>query len=272
MLFRPLATDDFEMVHAAFLEAFGDYEVPFQISAEDFAEMLRRRGYEPAASVGVFDTDRLVAFTLNGLGDWNGRRTGYDTGTGVVPSHRGRGISRQMIDAACSLLRARGAEQYLLEVLQSNERAFAVYRDAGFEVTRELQCWSVGPASGPTIAAAVDSVAFDLVASFFDVMPSWQNSIESVGRATMPKTLFAVEKGDRLIGCAVVFENGDLPFLAVEASARRRGVGTALLTAAANGRSLRLVNVDASLASANSFLDRSGAKKTVAQFEMLRRL
>ena len=264
---RSLHADDFAIVHAAFLEAFRDYAVPFQISAADLQEMLRRRGWMPDASVGVFDGNRLVAFTLNGLGGWNGRQTGYDTGTGVVPSHRGRGLSRLMLDAAIDRLRAHGAVQYLLEVLQSNERAFRIYRDAGFEVTRQFQCWKIeagDPADAMTPAATVD---WDRVATFFDVPPSWQNSIDSIRRAAAPRSILAVPEG-----CAVVFANGDLPLLAVDRASRRRGIGTKLLKAAAAGRALRILNVDTTLANADAFLRSAGAEKTVMQFEMLRPL
>ena len=40
MNLRPLRDDDFPAIHAAFLDAFGDYAVPFQISAPDLEEMI----------------------------------------------------------------------------------------------------------------------------------------------------------------------------------------------------------------------------------------
>jgi ribosomal protein S18 acetylase RimI-like enzyme len=261
---RSLQPGDFAAVHAAFLDAFSDYAVPFRISAADLVEMLRRRGYVPDASVGVFDGDRLVAFTLNGLGEWNGRRTGYDSGTGVVPSHRGRGLSRLMLDASIERLRDRGAAQYLLEVLQGNERAFCVYRNAGFAVTREFQCWRMD-AGDPADAMSLEPVDWKRVSSFFDAPPSWQNSIDSIRRAAAPRTNLSVPEG-----CAVVFDNGDLALLAVDRASRRRGIGTKLLKAAAAGRALRILNVDTSLAGAEAFLASCGAVKTVMQFEMLR--
>jgi ribosomal protein S18 acetylase RimI-like enzyme len=271
MQIRPLEPGDFPLLLTTFNEAFSDYAVAFQLSADALAEMLLRRGYAPQASVGVFDGDRLVAFTLNGLGGWRGRLTGYDTGTGVVPSNRGRGLSSRMIDAATDLLRAAGARQYLLEVLQSNERAIRVYQRAGFEVTRALQCWSVdsSEASPPLPPAA--AIDWTEVARWFDVDPSWQNSIEAVGRARAPRTIYAAT-GGRLLGCAVVFDNGDLPFLAVAPDARRNGFGRQLLRSASAGRALRVLNVDASSAAADSFLRACGATPTVAQWEMVRPL
>ncbi len=272
MQFRSLAANDFDAVHRAFLEAFGDYAVPFQLTPAQLGELLRRRGYEPEASIGVFDGERIVAFTLNGLGEWRGTRTGYDTGTGVVPSHRGRGLTRRMMDASIDRLRARGASQYLLEVLQSNERAFRVYRDAGFEVTRELQCWAHEPgdsAPAPRVAV-IEDADWPRVADLFDVAPSWQNSIDSVRRAAAPCTRLACIDGGALAGFAAVFESGDVPFLAVARAARRQGRGRELLGAAARtaGRALRILNVEGDYGS--EFLEACGATRTLRQFEMLR--
>lgn len=271
---RALEDGDFAAIHRAFGEAFGDYAVPFQLTPEQLREMLRRRGWSPEASVGVFDGERLVAFTLNGVGTWRGVRTGYDTGTGVVPSHRGRGLSRRMIDESIDRLRHRGAAQYLLEVLQENRRAFDVYRGAGFEVTRELQCWACEPPAGTPEARVVrlDDPDWTVVSSFFDVQPSWQNSIDSVRRAGAPRTHLGFTRDGALDGIAVVFESGDLPFVAGHPATRRRGVGRALLAAAsrAAGRPLRILNVEGEYAA--EFLQACGAQRTVRQYEMLRAL
>lgn len=242
------------------------------MTAVQLAEMLRRRGYVPEASIGVFEGTRVVAFTLNGLGNWHGVRTGYDSGTGVVRSHRGRGLSRKMLDASSDLLSRQGALQYLLEVLQSNDQAFGVYRKAGFEIVRELQCWALmqGESLPTPRVERIDDPDWELVRQFFDVEPSWQNSIESVRRAAAPRTCLASQSAGRLAGFAVVFDSGDLPILAVAPAMRRRGIGRELIAAASRtaGVTLRIVNVEGDYGA--GFLEACGAVRTVRQFEMLR--
>lgn len=272
---RPLTGADFPEVHRAFLEAFSDYAVPLTLSADDLREMIARRGWVPGASVGVFEGDRMVAFTLNGVGSWKGVPTGYDTGTGVVPSHRSRGLSRRMLEASYDLLRGQGARQYLLEVLQSNERAFEVYRRVGFEVTRRFQCWTCEPHdAGDRRVTPTEAIDLGAVRALFDVEPSWQNSIESLLRARAPRTTLAVFDGEALAGCAVVFANGDLPLLAVAPAHRRRGIGRSLLVSAASaaGKPLRILNVEIGYEPADRFLRACGAVETVRQYEMVRAL
>jgi len=50
----------------------------------------------------------------------------------VVPSYRGRGVGRLLLEAAAVKARALGCCKLTLEVLEDNLRARAVYRAAGF--------------------------------------------------------------------------------------------------------------------------------------------
>lgn len=262
---RPLTSDDFDTVHAAFLEAFSDYVVPFQPSREQLRETLTRRGYVPELSTGAFDGERIVGFTLNGVSE--GRA--YDSGTGVVPSHRRRGLASRMLDFVSDRLRNAGYTHYVLEVVESNEPAVELYLIHGFHETRRLQCWSYEPARHGE-AAAIDEPDWIELRSWWDVEPSWQNAIPSLHRAR--DRYVAVGDQDSY---AVVFPaTGDLPQLAVRGNERRNGRGRALLDAAATlaGKPLRIMNVDARNAGIDAFLSRCGAKKTVRQIEMERSL
>jgi GNAT superfamily N-acetyltransferase len=73
---------------------------------------------------------------------------------------------------------------------------------------------------------------------------------------------------------AVLFpRTGDLPMLAVAPHARRQGLGTRLLNAAATraDKPLRILNVDDRNAEIGAFLEKCGAARYVKQFEMQRR-
>jgi ribosomal protein S18 acetylase RimI-like enzyme len=257
---RTLTAADFDAVHAAFVEAFSDYVVKLTPSRKQLAEMLTRRGYVPELSVGIFE-DELVAFTLNGVEG----EVAYDSGTGVIPSHRRRGLSRQMLAFVEQRLRERGCTRYVLEVIDANTPAIELYRKDGFTEVRQLQCWSYEPRDS--------SVAFGegaLHPEWWDVEPSWQNSTASLRRAKDRHAILG--NGD---GYAVVFPaTGDVPQLAVRPEARRRGLGRQLLDAAATlaGKPLRLINVDARDAGIEAFLTSSGARKTVRQLELMKAL
>jgi len=263
MVIRTLTADDAAVVHSAFLEAFSDYVVPLAPTREQLGEMLTRRGYTPEASAGVFEGERLVAFTLNGVdGEW-----GYDSGTGVVPSHRRAGLARRVMLESMRLLRERGITRYALEVLEANRGAIALYESLGFIVARGLQCWSLDLRAD---AAEDTGEPAAVPASDRDIAPSWQNSDASLSRARDRH----VTVGGR-DGSAIVFPNtGDLPQLVVRRGARRRGVGTRLIHAAAtaSGKPLRIMNIDERNAGISQFLESAGAIRTVRQLEMIREL
>ena len=76
-------------------------------------------------------------------------------------------------------------------------------------------------------------------------------------------------------GYAIVFPStGDLPQLAVRREARRRGVGTRLIRAAASiaEKPLRIINVDVRDEGIAAFLDTLGAQRFIRQIEMERAL
>jgi len=264
-MIRTLTSADFDALHAAFLAAFSDYVVPFALTREQLAEMIARRGWVPEVSLGVFDGDAfedgaMVAFTLNCVeGD-----CAYDTGTGVVPTHRRNGLGRDLMERSFELLRER-CSSYVLEVLEANTRAVELYRATGFEVSRTFQCWTYefhGPATYES-----GGVASPL---HRDVEPSWQNSDGSIARAGAHHVTLGDDRG-----YAVVFpDNGDLPQLAVRRDARRQGIGTRLLQSAAAvaGKPLRILNIDDRAEGIAAFLEHNGAKRTVRQLEMIRPL
>jgi ribosomal protein S18 acetylase RimI-like enzyme len=271
MVIRPLTTADFDAIHTAFSAAFSDYVVPLQPAREQLLEMLTRRGWVAEASVAAFDGEQMVAFTLNGI---DGTR-GYDSGTGVVPTHRRHGLARDLMRASYPLLRDRGCTEYVLEVLEANERAYALYLAEGFVVSRGLQSWRLESpghpvAQSPGVATGKLGDRETGRPEWWTVAPSWQNTTSSISRAQDTHVTLGGEDG-----YVIVFpSNGDVPQLAVRPEARRRGIGTRLLHAAMEvaGKPLRIMNVDERDSGIAAFLEKAGAVKFVRQLEMVRPL
>jgi GNAT superfamily N-acetyltransferase len=238
---RTLTAGDLDAIHAAFLEAFSDYVVRLSPTREQLEEMLVRRGYVPELSVAVEEEGRMVAFTLNGVdGD-----CAYDSGTGVVPSHRRRGLARKLMEASFDLL----SREYVLEVIDSNTLAISLYKGLGFEETRGLQCWTFEQAKGDVSVEA----SFE---------PSWQNSDGSLARAR-DRHVTIEDAG----GSVILFPStGDLPRL-------RGRITTGLLVTAREraGKPLRIMNVDERAQDVAAFLEAAGATKIVRQLELRRR-
>ncbi|MEA2339743.1 MAG: hypothetical protein QOE82_3750 [Thermoanaerobaculia bacterium] len=269
MTFRTLTGDDFDAVVAAFNEAFSDYAVRFSMTALQLREICARRAVVFELSVGAFDGDHLVGFTLNGFDG----QTAYDSGTGVIPSHRRQGLARGMMEYILPVLCDAGARQYLLEVIESNSRAVALYESLGFKTTREFTCWKFE--SNGSRDASIRPIELDQIENFRDVEPSWQNSDAAIRRALDPRTILGAFDGDLLTGYAVVFpRTHDLAQLAIRRTHRRRGIGSALLECAAAEAegTVRILNVDASDEGIDAFLRARGSEQFIRQREMARLL
>lgn len=86
-MFRTLTAGDFDAVVACFNEAFSDYAVRFSMTAPQLHEIKARRAVVFELSVGAFDGDRLVGFTLK---------------LAVRRAHRRRGIGAALLDRAAA--------------------------------------------------------------------------------------------------------------------------------------------------------------------------
>ena len=162
-----------------------------QLNRAELQAMLKRRGFDPEFSFAAFDGDKIVSFTCNGIGDFNGIRTAYDTGTGTLKDYRGTGLATQVFESSIPYLKEAGIKEYLLEVLQHNTGAVSVYRKIGFRVTREFyyfraenrQVRNEVHVDIPYTLQAIRIEDHVSISDFWDFKPSWQNSLEAIGRA-----------------------------------------------------------------------------------------
>ena len=279
---RTLDTVPFEHLHECFVRAFSDYSVRMDMPLWRLRAMARRRGLRPELSVGAFAGGELVGFVLSAVREWQGTRTCYDTGTGVVPEWRRRGVTTAAFEEVLRLLRENGVRQYLLEVIQDNAPAVDLYAKQGFERTRSFSCFATTKDKmRPSHKGAVDIASVDIqsldwerLRSFWDHEPSWQNSIDSV--MAVPETMEAVEAraGGRVVGYGIAERaTGDVPQLAVDPGHRGRGVGGALLAALVartDSQRVAVINVDDRDEAGLGFLARAGLEAIATQYEMVK--
>lgn len=283
MEIRSLHNIGFDTLFKAFSQAFADYEV--QVDKLQLQAMLTRRGYLPKLSFGAFDEDELVAFTLNGIGLFGGIPTAYDTGTGTLAAYRGQGLATKIFEHSIPYLHEAGIRQYLLEVLQHNTKAVSVYRNLGFEVSREFNYFMQAneKVNGMMIKIPhscsiqeVDVAACQSASGFSDFHPSWQNSFESIDRTTEAFLCFGAFVENRLIGyCIFEPASGDVTQLVVAPTYRRKGIGTAFLHEALirnKYATAKVINTDTTCVDITDFLKARNIELRGQQFEMIKTL
>ncbi len=272
-------------IHDTFVRAFADYEVDMRLPLGRFSAMLHRRGYAPALSIGAIERDELVGFLLNAVRDWQGVPTAYNTGTGVVPEFRRRGVTKRMFREARVPLGDEGVRRYLMEVINENMPAKRLYRQLGFERVRGLTCYTAegrrlrpGPGCDVELKEVpVRGLDWGLVRTFWDFYPSWQNSTDSVMAASAGMRCVAALVGEgeerEMVGYGVIEPvTGDLPQLAVRWDYRDQGVGRAILdrlVALCEARRVAVVNVEEGAEGPRGFLEHLGFAVFTEQSELL---
>lgn len=283
-VYRFLSEDHFAQLYATFIEAFSDYVFPFALTETQFRNHINVNSVDLSRTIGCFENERLIGFSLNGFGDWHGRPTLYDAGTGVIPSMRRQGISDGMFERMLPEFAEQGIEQCLLEVVTTNSGAVRLYEKLDFHPVRELallQC-DAGLAldhanPGGVEIREIDEPNWPHLATFWDGQPSWQNSPEAMLRSRSLKRRLGAYIGDECVGYIIFSNNfGRLAQIAVAHNCRNRGIGSLLLkhmqSKTADGYSLQVINIDKSLASAMRFFRSRGFHERISQHEMLARL
>lgn len=287
--FRSLSKKDFKQLYQTVIEAFSDYVVPMQPEFDALKRLYLIEGVDMDYSFGAFDGEKMVGFTVNGIGDWQGSLTAYDAGTGVIPAYRRKGISRRMFEHFLPVLRERQVIQYLLEVIVENKPAFELYKNLGFHIEREFAVFGRKNASFSTEPLYqskqnleirdIENPEWNLLQTFWTYHPSWQNSIDSMKRssadATINKKFLGLFLDNEMIGYGIVFpKSGNVPQIAVAKNHRGHGFGRMLLNALQNQTEtpLKVYNVDEKAGGVLAFLRANGFSLLTRQYEMLLKL
>lgn len=279
---RQLTGFKIETIHDAFSRAFSDYVIPFDMTEAQLRYMIERRGCNLELSFGAFDGDRLVGFTLNGTGMWNGKLTAYDTGTGIIKEYRKKGIASHMFRESLPVLREHKIEQYLLEVIRSNTSAYELYKKAGFKVTRmfdfyvstedRLSIRDFDLPAGLKIKE-IKNPDWNLLETFREFTPSWQNSIDSINRKFEYFKIAGVFEGEVPAAYGIIEKHtGDIPQLAVAKNYRRRGLATILLKSLlkfSETRTVKIINSDLTYEPFRKFAASVNLEPGAGQYEMV---
>lgn len=232
--FDSLKNVSLKSIFETFSDAFSDYVVPFDLTYDQFEGMMKRRGMQLEHSIGAFDKDKLIGFTLNSIRQWNNKLTAYDVGTGVIKEYRSKGVGKRLFEKILPALRQNGVSTYLLEIIQNNDKAVKLYKKLGFNIQREYICYvfqksvldkqrlRVYPNFKIEITEKPD---WDKYKSFWDFSPSWQNSIDSINQDISRFNVVEIYESNELIGYGVIeIDTGDIPQIAVNKKHRRQTI------------------------------------------------
>jgi ribosomal protein S18 acetylase RimI-like enzyme len=265
-----------EELVAAFNRSFSDYIVPFRLTVEQLKSKIIAEDIKPELSLGVFESGKIVGFMLHGLRNNTAVPTVYNAGTGVIPEYRGKGLVGAMYEELLPRLQKLHIKKMILEVIQENKPAVRAYEKIGYTVSRKLDCFSgkldILKSNKEVIIQSVSEFQWDTFMSFWDILPSWQNTVQTIENGKSLCSTAVAYMDDVPVGY-VIFnaESGKIHQFAVSAEYRGVGIGSSLfewINTTRKGQEVYVYNVDHDSASSLGFLRKIGLSEKVVQFEM----
>ncbi|WP_168194534.1 GNAT family N-acetyltransferase [Antarcticibacterium arcticum] len=141
MEIRNLAKTPIETIVECLIQSFEGYFVQLPSNTDYWEDRFRNARVDLRYSFGMYEKNRLVGFIINGIDNFNGQSTAFNTGTGVLPAYRGNKIVDKLYEFAFPLLREKGVTHCRLEVIEDNSKGIRVYERIGFNITRKLFCY-----------------------------------------------------------------------------------------------------------------------------------
>jgi len=267
MEIRSLVNTPLQEIIDCLLISFEDYFVPMPSDINYWRDRFKGARVDLDLSYGAFDAEKLVGFIIHGIDNYNGLRTAFNTGTGVIPGFRGRKVVDQIYTYAIPQLQQKGIQQCALEVIQDNHRAIRVYERIGFSITRNFLCFK-GQLTQATGAGNVIPVSFESAQHLREDHQyySWDNvkaAIQTAG--PIYKTYLVLEDGKELGFFTVNPKNGYLAQYEAEVEAFPH-----LLAAIQSIHpEVRVNNVDQERAEVILFFLSAGLDNHIDQYEMI---
>jgi GNAT superfamily N-acetyltransferase len=216
-----------------FTRTYTDYVIPVHVDQDRLSWTISTQTIDLAASRIVRLGEEPVAFIFMASRGLSQRVAAM----GVLPEHRDHGVGRWMLTRALDAAKERGYRRILLEVIDGNDSALALYRKLGFQVTRRLAGYRRETARPDQhlITGALEVVDPREVAKAIvhDGEPNlpWQRSADSFFTMQPPTQAFHLERSAYAIVSELRTGALHLDALLVPRAKRRQGWGTRILQA-----------------------------------------
>lgn len=267
-------TDTKEILHA-FNSSFTDYFIPLQFTLEQMESKMIKDNVDLDLSIGVFKENTLLAFILNGVDQLNGKKVIYNSGTGVIPSERSKGLTQKMYDFILPILKENSFDYSVLEVISENQAALKSYGNSGFLPFRELLCYFGKPTNfeqnSEVEIKKLENFDWDMMETFWDIHPSWQNSQMALNRIKNSIYSLGAYIKNEMVGYAIFHpENKRILQIAVSKQFRNKGIGSSLVQQLITcyGSTISAINVDKNGECINGFFRKIGLESDICQIEM----
>lgn len=275
MEIRFLGKTPLAQIVECFNEAFADYMVPLKVEEQEIRRRWLSSRVDYGLSYGAFDGEQLVGFMMTGVDRWQGRRTAYNSVTGVIPSHRGQRIVQQLYKKALPNFRENGIQQCLLEVVVGNDKAIKAYTRVGFRQRRELTSYVL---KEELHSGGSDELSFRQVfranwpayQEMLEYEPSWENNRAAMAFLGRDIAVWEMYQGEHLLGFFIMKPaSGQILQFGIKEHADWPAAGRQLLQHASTIHpKLMVSNIDRKAERSISLLESMGVEKSYEFYEL----
>ncbi len=209
-----------EDLAAGMTSCFEGYIVPAHFTAPLLASMFRAESIDLAASLVAMDGEKVMAAALVARRG----KTARVAAMGVAAVARRHGLGRQILTQAIEESRSRGETNMVLEVIEQNSAAIALYEGLGFVKQHRLLGFKSTLSSelllGPELEDVDPTLVAGVVGARGPLAASWSMSAITVANMALPTRgvrhgdVFAVigPPVDGTVGCrSMGFVDGPSP-------------------------------------------------------------
>lgn len=279
LTFRTLNETDFSQMYRSFIEAFSQYAVNMEMSKDTFHNrMIGKLNLDYDLSPAAFDGDKLVGFIFHAVNMYEGKKTAYNGGTGVIPGYWGRKITKRLHEFIIPKLKKEKVQRCLLEVITSNQQGINAYTKTGFSKTKRFKCFKLTgkmtsvDKSDKSKVIIQNEPNFRKYASITNGKASMLDSFEQLQFNMKNEMVLEAYREKELAGYLVFQPKlGRISQFGVNQKHRRLGVGTDLLKKSielSSMKTLTVINVEESELEIVSFLKSNGFENQLDQWEM----
>lgn len=272
--FRNLADVSLEEILDCFNASFKEYFVPLQLTMPLLNRKIKTEAIDLHLSVGAFENDTLIGFILHAVDQIDEQLVAYNAGTGILPSHRGMGITAVMYEFAIALLRENHIQKSILEVITENVYALQAYKRAGFIIKRKLESFKLEKRIFAESACTVEEWSlsqFDKLQQHPEWLPAWQYSNNSVSRSGSDYGLHVVcRKSNPIAYCISNLQTGRIAHFGCACFSEYDRELKGLFAYANNNaaKSLSVIHVDQTADNSIAYLQSIGFTVFLSAYEM----
>lgn len=255
--------------------SFSDYIVPFCLTKEQLEDKIKSDSIKLEFSVGAFQDNQLIAFILHGYDLVDQLKIVYNAATGVIPTKRGNKLTYKMYEHILPVLHQNDIDKLLLEVITTNERAIKTYKNIGFKIIRELNCYkgsiNITNRNSDFEIRKLGQYNWPELQSFWDLKPSWQNSITALEKMKNFNISLGVYDTEKLLGYSIFNPKlKRIHQLSVDKNYRTKGAARQLLEHIATnyGKDLSAINIENTSKEILKFMKEMGMNLYIKQYEM----